>query len=142
MKKRDRRKKPRTMNKESKTNNDRNIITGGTVGAVIGLLFIRGLLDYIRENNMPHNYIIGIYIVIAIITFIGAIMLGRKSRKIKNSLFLCIAIVSFVSLYFLGNLIRQSYPQYMHVYKAPIGIGMIISFVFGVLLLFPLSNNK
>lgn len=142
MKKRKKQKKAKIIEKEDKLKDENNLLTGGLIGVIVGLLLIRGLFDYIRDNNLPYSYIIAIYIVVAIIALIAAIRLGKKSRKMKNSLFLCIAIISFISLYYIGSIIRSSYPQYNHIYKIPIAIGMIISFVIGTLLLFSFSNNQ
>lgn len=134
--------KKKNLIKKGKIKNKNSLVTVGSIGAIVGLLIVRGLLDYIRENNLSHSYIISIYVFVVFIAIIGAIRLGKKSNKMKNSIFLCISIISFISLYYLGNIIKNIYPQYNHIYKVPIGIGMVISMAFGVLMLFSLSNEN
>lgn len=134
--------KKSTMKNEYRNKNKIKLITGGSIGAIAGLLVIRGLLDYIGVSNQPHIYTIAIHIFASAIAIIGAIRLGKKSRKMKNSILLCVSIISFVSLYYLGDIMRSSYPQYIHIYKVPIVVGMIISMAVGILMLFSLSDKK
>jgi ABC-type iron transport system FetAB permease component len=117
-------------------------LSGGAIGAILGLIIIRSLLEYIRKNNLPESYRISIYVLVVIISLIGAMRLGKKSKKLKNSILLSISIISFVFLYTLGKFIRNSYPGYDHIVRIPIIIGMIIAFVSGIFILFSFGNQS